>query len=309
MGQEALCFLKERVAVRCLEHSPVCAHGKLAAGAHMPSPLLAALVLAAHLLGVHADAQELATHHHGGPIHRPAFDVFSSTAVPYAAAGQSGLRTHTQAGDEHHRRRVAINFFGLTRSLSLTVDSIERNLFAPIEAAGFEVRRASLPSTLPLCPSPPTSVLQHAGALADPLEMKGVPTAQCRPALTMIPPFVLLPLPSCIFQRRDWIRNKQLKFPALASALMQLRLSSCSCCCLCAHAAENRCPTARNKTIRQDPILSFEHWYKQRRTADRRLPTHIPADRGGGQLVVRRARRRAEHDRVAALAANAHVLH
>lgn len=47
--------------------------------------------------------------------------------------------TTTVTPDEHDFRRVAVCFFGLTRSLNHTIDSIKQNLIGPILKQGFEV--------------------------------------------------------------------------------------------------------------------------------------------------------------------------
>jgi hypothetical protein len=75
----------------------------------------------------------------GGSLHPPPLKIFSSRSAVYGAAGQHDVQAHgVDSGT--HSKRVAINFFGLTRSLSLTHFSIERNLIAPIEEAGYVVR-------------------------------------------------------------------------------------------------------------------------------------------------------------------------
>lgn len=57
------------------------------------------------------------------------------TGVPVRVAeGTSG----------HSSKTVALCFFGLTRSLSLTHPSIQKNLIGVLESAGFEVRAGGL---------------------------------------------------------------------------------------------------------------------------------------------------------------------
>jgi hypothetical protein len=64
--------------------------------------------------------------------------VLAETQGPAGRGAQGDVLTATP-GTRRASRRVAICFFGLTRSLKYTHESVEQNLIAPIRAAGYEV--------------------------------------------------------------------------------------------------------------------------------------------------------------------------
>lgn len=61
-----------------------------------------------------------------------------SKAGAVVHTGRPDAQQHAARGSQ----RVAVNFFGLTRSLSYTIESIQRNLLGPITHAGYQVRKA-----------------------------------------------------------------------------------------------------------------------------------------------------------------------
>lgn len=69
----------------------------------------------------------------------PFLSPFLASVSGVSSTGGMPLTTATVTPDEHAFRRVAICFFGLTRSLNHTIDSIKENLIGPILKQGFEV--------------------------------------------------------------------------------------------------------------------------------------------------------------------------
>lgn len=59
--------------------------------------------------------------------------------LPPGSAGPTGQSTSALAHDERDVKRVAVCFFGLTRSLNHTIESIRQNLTGPILKQGIEV--------------------------------------------------------------------------------------------------------------------------------------------------------------------------
>jgi hypothetical protein len=68
--------------------------------------------------------------------------VFSTGTGDFGAAGQHTQLSEHKPTHGESAKRVAVNFFGLTRSLTWTHESIKRNLIGPIESAGYKVRPA-----------------------------------------------------------------------------------------------------------------------------------------------------------------------
>lgn len=63
--------------------------------------------------------------------------LYQDLAHPNVAASHDELDTHTDSSNHH--KRVALNFFGLTRSLTHTYPSIQQRLIRPILRAGYKV--------------------------------------------------------------------------------------------------------------------------------------------------------------------------
>ena len=76
---------------------------------------------------------------HGAHHHSEASGVFASHDGTFGASGHGSTLQPLRRSLDPSRKRVAVNFFGLTRSLTYTHESIQRNLLGPIRHAGYQV--------------------------------------------------------------------------------------------------------------------------------------------------------------------------